>query len=127
MPIAFGHVSLYVTSNEFLMYYLEVEAATSCEITICCVDDIDLEARKHRRLRVHAGEHALIGPSTGNCFLRGITMLLGEQLMEVCGAMLRLRWYLFRDVLDVELLTPYSRGFPLRQSAGLDSTRGITT
>lgn len=34
------------------MYYLEAEAAISCVISVCSVDDIDLEARSHRGLRV---------------------------------------------------------------------------
>lgn len=99
----FDHVTPYVASNVFLIYYyLEVDVSPCSEVTICSVDGIDLEAKRHRGLRVHASKHGIVGPSTGNCFSRGITVLLGEQLIEGCGAMLSLRWYRLRDVLDVE-------------------------
>lgn len=70
-------MSLYVASKEFLIYYLEVGPAISSVISMYSIDDIDLEARSHRGLRPHAGEHTTIGPSTGNCFFRVVTAPLG--------------------------------------------------
>lgn len=81
MPTGFDPVLLYGALNEFIIYYyLAVEAVVSDVTLICSVDDIDLEADRHRGLRVHASEHAIIGPSTGNHFFHGVTAPLGRRI-----------------------------------------------